>query len=139
MHQVDLVDVERLAGAEDGNDDSEPDGGFRGSHDHHEEAGNGASSLSAHTHAVDGLSPTGAETPEPESSVASSNTNSLTDIAGIVPRPVIDAFLDRLAAAAGAGAPTPELTALLDLARRNALPGLGVPAHDEKAHAIRVA
>ena len=63
----------------------------------------------------------------------------LTAFPHIVPRPVIDAFLDRLAAAAGAGAPTPELTSLLDLARRNALPGLGVPAHDEKAHAIRVA
>jgi hypothetical protein len=60
---------------------------FLHGHDHHEEAGNGASSQSAHTRAVDGLLQTDGEAPEPESSVASSNTNSLTDIAGIVPRP----------------------------------------------------
>ena len=37
MHQVDLVDVERFARAEDGDDDGEADGGFRGGDDHDEE------------------------------------------------------------------------------------------------------
>ncbi len=39
----------------------------------------------------------------------------------VVPRPVIDAFLDRLAEAARLGVASPELTALLDRARRDEL------------------
>jgi O-antigen biosynthesis protein WbqV len=46
----------------------------------------------------------------------------LTTAPQIVSRAVIDAFLDRLADAARGGGPSPELTALLDQARRNALP-----------------
>jgi hypothetical protein len=56
--------------------------------DHREETGNGTGFQAAHTLAVDGLSPAGGEAPEPESFVASSSTNSLTDIsAGIAQRP----------------------------------------------------
>src|SRR3954464_7953589 len=36
LEQVHLVHVQRLAGAEDRNDDGEADGGFRGRYDHHE-------------------------------------------------------------------------------------------------------
>jgi FlaA1/EpsC-like NDP-sugar epimerase len=46
----------------------------------------------------------------------------LTTAPQIVSRAVIDAFLDRLAETAREGHGTPELMALLDQARRNALP-----------------
>jgi O-antigen biosynthesis protein WbqV len=46
----------------------------------------------------------------------------LTTAPQIVPRATIDAFLDRLAETAKAGHGSPELMALLDQARRNALP-----------------
>ena len=51
---------------------------FLHGHDHHEGAGNGAGSQSAHTDAADGLSQTVGEASEPESSAR--------DMAGIAPR-----------------------------------------------------
>jgi O-antigen biosynthesis protein WbqV len=51
----------------------------------------------------------------------------LTASPRIVPRLVVDAFLDRLEAAAQAGFGSAELTALLDQARRNALPDAVAP------------
>ncbi|MGA3009313.1 MAG: hypothetical protein ABSD72_03540 [Terracidiphilus sp.] len=61
---------------------------FLQGHDHHEEAGDGASSQAVHAQAVDGVSPADGETPNPESLVTSSSTNSLTDTAaGITLRP----------------------------------------------------
>jgi O-antigen biosynthesis protein WbqV len=46
----------------------------------------------------------------------------------IVPRPVIDAFLDRLAACAQGGSASPELMELLEQARLNTLPDAGIAA-----------
>ncbi len=51
----------------------------------------------------------------------------LTASPPILPRAVIDAFLDRLAAAAAGGSPTPELMALLDRARQGDLPDSTIP------------
>jgi O-antigen biosynthesis protein WbqV len=63
----------------------------------------------------------------------------LTAFPHITPRPVIDAFLDRLADAAGAGAATVELESLLEQARRNALVGVDASVQGEKASVSRVA